>query len=448
MHHGTHGAQGAAGTGARGAHSVYGFLARRAERVADGVRWETLDWHNRPQHTPVIFTGQGGISFFLADYHRLTGSAEALDLAVGAVRWCAGPERSVDPDWEWCRNGIMRGRSGLGLAWLHLGAATGDGAFTARAAAVGDALLREPVGPVTDWQDGAAGEALFLLRLGEAAREPRFLEGAAQRAAWLEEVAIRERVAGNGGTGGAGGAGGKSGAGGADGCYWPWQTDHEEYARWFGLSFVPGSAGIAYVLLALFQVTGEARWARLARAAGETLARQAVPDRGGLNWPDTLDGLRHGEELKCQWCYGASGVGLLFCRAHEALRSRSQPGPQGPERREEPDRPGYLAIAGAAGETTYAYGDARRNPCLCHGLAGSVELFLELHRLTGEDLWQARAAEFADLMLGYRTEQPDGDVWQSDDPGCSSPDFLYGVAGTGHTFLRLWRPDVIRPPLL
>ncbi len=404
-----------------GAHSIFGFLARRAERMGDQVRWETLDWRNRPQHSPAIFTGQGGISFFLADYYRLTGNAEALDLAIGAVRWCASPDRAMDPEWEWCRNGIMRGRSGLGLAWLHLGAATGDAEFAVRAVGVGDELLGEPVGPVTDWQDGAAGEALFLLRLGEATREGRFLEGAAQRAAWLESVAIGD---------------------GPHGCYWPWQTDHDDYARWFGLSFVPGSAGIAYVLLALSHATADVRWGKLARAAGETLVRQALQDRGGLNWPDTLDGLQRGEELRCQWCNGAAGVGLYFCMAHEVLRSR------GPEGQAEPEGPDYAAMATAAGEAAYGHGDARRNPCQCHGLSGSVELFLELQRLTGDERWAARAVEFAGLMMGYRTETAEGDVWQSDDQDCSSPDFLYGVSGTGHTFLRLWQPELIRRPLL
>jgi len=71
-----------------------------------------------------------------------------------------------------------------------------------------------------------------------------------------------------------------------------------------------------------------------------------------------------------------------------------------------------------------------------------------LHSLTQDQLWLDRANEFARLMLTYRTKTPQGDVWQSDDPSCSSPDFLYGVSGTGHTFLRLWRPDLLTRPLL
>jgi lantibiotic modifying enzyme len=423
-------------------HSIFDFIARRAEAVPEGVRWETVDWHNQPYYTPTIFLGSGGIPFFLAGYHQLTGSTRALDLAVAATRWCASPQaaRLIDSEWDWASNGIVRGRSGLGLAWLALYAATGDRQFLHEAERVGDAVMAIPSGPITDWQDGAAGEGLFLLRLAEAssgttttpadpgaastaitaggagiagsAGANRFLDGAIARAAWLESVAIRE-----GDT--------------QDGAYWPWQTDHEENAKWFGLSFVPGSSGIAYFLVCLYAATRDTRWATLARAAARTLQRQAVPDGGGLNWPDTLDGLDNGEDLRAQWCNGAAGNGVFLAKACAVLGS-------------DPD---LLALALGAGEATYAWGDHRHNPTQCHGLAAGAELFLDLHALTGDRKWHDRATEFCRQMLAYRTATPEGDVWQGDDPGTSSPDFLYGVSGTGCFMLRLWRPDVIYRPL-
>jgi hypothetical protein len=218
------------------------------------------------------------------------------------------------------------------------------------------------------------------------------------------------------------------------GLYWPWQVDDPQFATWFGLSFVPGSAGIGHFLLSLALATGEGRWGTLAWEAGQTLIRQAVPDRGGLNWPDTLDGLAAGEDLRCQLCHGASGVGLFFVKAHEVLGATGAPE--------------ALATARAAGEATYAYGDVRHNAVQCHGLAGNAELFLELYRVTGERLWLERAYEFARLAFAYRRETPQGEEWQADDPGCYSPDFLYGAGGTGHFFLRLWRPHDVTHPLL
>ena len=414
-------------TARAGADSVYAYIERTAEPVPDGVRWQTLDWDNEPHYDPSVFTGVAGIVLFLADYYRLTRTGRALDLAVGGARWGISPEQAVAPYEEWNRYSLVRGRAGVGMAWLRLAAVTRDRDMLAQAVAIGDELLREDPGPVTDWQDGAPGEGVYLLRLAEASRDERFLAGAARRADWLASVAIRD----------------------ARGCYWPWQVDHPEYRTWFGLSFIPGMAGIAHFLLSLYQATREPRWADLAREAAETLRRQAVPDRGGLNWPDTLDGLEHGEDLRCQWCYGASGVGLFFAKAHEALGPGGAGGPDGSGATG--DAAGYLATAEAAGEATFAYGDVRRNAVQCHGLAGNAELFLELYRVaepTRKRLWLDRAHDFAQRMFAYRTRTPAGDVWQADDPGCFSPDFMYGAAGTGHFFLRLWRPDLITRPLL
>jgi hypothetical protein len=90
----------------------------------------------------------------------------------------------------------------------------------------------------------------------------------------------------------------------------------------------------------------------------------------------------------------------------------------------------------------------RRNPVQCHGLAGNAELFLELYRATGKPLWLDRAHDFAQRMFAYRSATPEGDVWQADDPGYASPDFMFGAAGTGHFFLRLWRPNQVTRPLL
>ncbi len=397
-----------------GADSVYRYVERTAERVSDGVRWQTLSYENEPQYDLSVFNGVAGIAMFLADYYRLTRIERALDLAAGALRWCSQPERLSEGSVEaWRRDGLGRGRAGPGMGWLRLAAVTGDRDHLRQACAVGDGLLRKDPGPVTDWLDGAAGEGLFLLRLAEATGDERFLAGAVRWAEWLAGVARRDE----------------------HGCYWPWETGDSEYANWFGLSFLPGLSGIGYFLLCLYQATRDERWAALGREAAETLQRQARPDHGGLNWPDTLDGLEHGEQLRCQWCNGAPGVGIFFVKAAEVLEPQGSSG-------------GYLATAAAAGEATYQYGDVRHNAVQCHGLAGNGELLLDLYRLTGQARWRERAHELARQAFAYRVQTPEGEVWQADDPGYYSPDFMLGAAGTGHFFLRLWQPEVLTRPVL
>ena len=109
-------------TAQEGAHSVYRYVARTAEAVADGVRWPTLDWHNRPHYSTAVFDGVAGVVLFLADYHRLTGDGPARYLALGGLRWCSSPERPVDPADDWHRHSLVRGEAGLGMAWLRLAA--------------------------------------------------------------------------------------------------------------------------------------------------------------------------------------------------------------------------------------------------------------------------------------------------------------------------------------
>ena len=106
-----------------------------------------------------------------------------------------------------------------------------------------------------------------------------------------------------------------------------------------------------------------------------------------------------------------------------------------------------MEIAQLAGKATYAYRDIRNNPSQCHGLSGNAELFIELYIITGDDAWLQWSYEFAVLASSYCKKTAQGDIWQADEPGYYSPDFLCGAAGTGHFFLRLLDPDKIEMPL-
>jgi class IV lanthipeptide synthase len=379
-----------------GADSVFAYVERTAEPVPDGFRWQTKSYQNQMQHHPSVYDGVAGISAFLSDYHRLRGSARARELAEGALLWCSAPEQAIEA------KSLMAGRAGLGMSWLRLAQATGERAALSRASEAGQALLDRPPGPITDAVAGAAGEGIFLLRLWKESHEERFLAGAARNAEWLEAQAIRDE----------------------SGCQWVFNVGDKP--SWRSLGFGHGVAGIGYFLLLAYEATGDRRHEETVLQAIRTLAGNALPDRGGLNWP-VLPGEK--ELKRCQWCHGAPGVGLFFVKAAEALKD-----------------PAHLETAKAAGEATFAYGDVRKNPSQCHGLAGNAELFLELYQATRDRLWLERAHEFAKAALAYRTRGPEGDSWQSDVRGMDSPDFMCGAAGVGHFFLRLGAPGRLRMP--
>ncbi|MBT4138748.1 MAG: hypothetical protein HOE48_12575 [Candidatus Latescibacteria bacterium] len=50
--------------------------------------------------------------------------------------------------------------------------------------------------------------------------------------------------------------------------------------------------------------------------------------------------------------------------------------------------------------------------------------------------------------MGYKESLPEGDAWPTDEPGLFSADYMYGAAGIGHYFLRVWKPSEILMPLM
>ena len=158
------------------------------------------------------------------------------------------------------------------------------------------------------------------------------------------------------------------------------------------------------------------------------MVQHALPDRGGLNWSPRLG---DSELNRCQWSHGSPGIGLVFLLAYELLKG-----------------PSYYEIALQCGTTTIAYGDFRNNVTQCIGLSGCGELFVELYRVTQDTSWLENANVFAEMAIGYREELPEGDAWPTDEPGLYSADYMYGAAGVGHYFLRLWKPGEISMPLM
>lgn len=112
---------------------------------------------------------------------------------------------------------------------------------------------------------------------------------------------------------------------------------------------------------------GGAQWLDdgvLTRAVAVARAN-AVFDDGAANWPP-----EPGIELsRVQWCHGAPGF----------ITSGA----------------GDDDLLAAAGEMTWRAGPLVNNPGLCHGTGGNGFAFLTLHARTGDELWLERARAFA-----------------------------------------------------
>jgi hypothetical protein len=100
-------------------------------------------------------------------------------------------------------------------------------------------------------------------------------------------------------------------------------------------------------------------------AAFATARATAVLDGDAANWPPLP-----GDELsRVQWCHGAPGF-ITSGAADDDLLA-------------------------AAGELTWRAGPLANNPGLCHGTGGNGFAFLTLHARTGDELWLERARAFA-----------------------------------------------------
>lgn len=379
--------------------SVYRFISSTAEETDRGYRWKTIDYSDQPQYHFCVFNGTGGIPLFLRDYHRLTGDPRAMVLARGALQWCLHDE----PPQGNHQRGLQTGKTGIAFVALHLEDRTNPipGVCQSHAAH----LLSEPPGPVTDLMGGEASNGWYLLKLWERSGDDVHLNGAVRCGEWIAGNLVRDELGTH--------------------CLMVPGTGSKE-SPYAGL--IHGIAGVAHFLALLAKATGDGKWRGLATELLETLANHAVPIHGGLNWSPML-----GQEslTRCQHSHGAAGIGLVFARASVLL-----------------DEPRWLDIALMAGQATYAYGDFRKNLTLCTGLSGSGELFVELFKLTHDEIWWRRAEEFARMAMAYRSVINGLDHWPTDTPGLYSVDYSYGAAGTGLFFLRTLRPLEFEMPLI
>lgn len=124
------------------------------------------------------------------------------------------------------------------MSWLYLAQVTGE-PVSEHCEHNADVILREDPGPFTDLMGGAASNGLYLLRLWQTTKEPRYLDGARRNGAWLCDQLVRDD----------------------DGCHCLCRPDGKFGNRLF-LGAAHGISGVAHYLLLLHEATGDATWGR------------------------------------------------------------------------------------------------------------------------------------------------------------------------------------------
>lgn len=379
----------------RQARRAADHLCAQAEPSDDGLVWRSTHYLGKGLVGRDVSSGMAGILLSLAEpVGEFADRTHAEVLRQGAHALAAfGPLAGERPA------GLYIGDAGVVAALLRAGQVLDDAGIVDSALRMARPAARRPVDS-PDLFHGAAGRLLVQLLLWDETGDPEILGHAIRIGDEL--LAMRE--------------------GGPGEARWRIPAGYADLSGKCYLGYAHGAAGIADALLDLFDVTGEQRYAETALDAVSWIARQAVPtldDRGGLGWPQVENGRLHPPF----WCHGATGIGRLLL--HAARLGISE------------DAADFLT------PTCRSVADGSRwsGPTSCHGLAGNIELLLDVAQWTGRHRFQDDADRLAALANAFMVESDDGCAWISDAPRQITPDYLVGYGGVALTCLRRGVPD-------
>ncbi len=340
---------------------------------------------------PDLYDGLPGVIFFLAYLGLVTGERGYSALAKSGL---ATLRRQIEKMGDSRAIGGFNGWGGIIYSLTHLGAIWGDASLIAEAEGLLDRIPGLIEGDkVLDIIGGSAGCVLALRSL-QRCRPSARVTGIARACG---EQLIRSAQQAEGGIG--------------------WMCGGNATSPLTG--FAHGTAGIAYALLEVFGMTGEARFKDAALRAFEHERSLFSPERSQLA-RSTESHLPRG--FATAWCHGAPGIGLSrLC----ALRHVNDPAL---------DREINAALASTLGR---GFGG---NHTLCHGALGNAEILLCAAETLRQPIWRIHANRaVAEVVEGI------GDRgWICGNPlGVESPGLMTGLAGIGYAFLRFADPERI-----
>jgi tRNA A-37 threonylcarbamoyl transferase component Bud32 len=334
--------------------------------------------------------GAAGVLLVLNQAAR-AGALTDLSVVDTTARWLADrldAEPKVLP-------GLLFGRAGTATTLVESGELLDDSSIRAAGLALAHRLPTR--WPIPDVFHGVAGAGMAQLRLWRTSGSAELLERARQCA---DEVLSVMRAAG-------------------ERVSWT-ATGDTQLAGEVHWGFAHGVAGIGSFLLDMAGVTGDERYADVARRCAETLA--AVVDRDGAAafWAGGEPDENADTVRLTGLCNGSSGVGTFLLRYFAATGSA--------QARE-------LAEAAAFAVRCANW---TAHPVWCHGLASDGDFLLDCADVLGEPRYRDWAAETAEVIAA-RTVVRDGRRLTPDESGNVVASFGNGYVGALSFLLRLRR---------
>ena len=392
-----------------------------------------------------VYGGSAGVLIFLENAAAVLADTTARELADRTAKGLRSARRVDSRERaSWTKGsamgvtGLYTGDAGVGQAFLVRHALRQDAEALATATDVGDSLLaraRDEDGALSwdrqpDIIFGNAGTALFLLELGLASKADRFLDAA--RAAGRGLLAEAVRV--------------------------PSKADPARKLPTWVLSmgaaqihmpnFSHGTAGVAYALARIGAEAGDAELLQAGRDGAQWLIENAVVDGEGLKWAAS-DQAR--ATYMAGWCHGPPGTGRLFLLLHAIT---------GEARYLDVARKSARFVVDYAANAEKSSAGAERPyvpPSLCCGVAGVVDFFCDLSRVTHDAADAAFARKAGDYLVEVAIADGDGRKWKNGRSAPGGPvaanssghnvDLMLGAAGEALALLRLMTIDRAEDPV-
>ncbi|NEG55810.1 lanthionine synthetase LanC family protein [Bifidobacterium platyrrhinorum] len=383
----------------------------------DGIHWEGVGGEGP---NPGYADGSAGIMHFYIQLARVTGDPKHRDIARRAAEWvrdhlAQAPVTTLE-GFDSC----------YGLMLLEAAEAFGDPSYAQTARRFAQRYLSHceqgEHGPYwtgnTAWvKDG--GILLFLLALGRRLDDPEIL-GFVRRAGvqYLSE----------GGTGADGHVvfdGHFGGTATFEGVVF--HMDHNMPNWEFG------AAGSGYILLKLYELTGEGRYLDAARDQLRYLRSVAVPQTRGVLIPRSL-APEERDLFPLGHCHGIAGTGQFPYLLHRLTGDG--------------DAMAFVHALADGFESVGAPEHQSRGlwniDTLCCGHAGLVHYFVGLYLATGDRRWHDLAIRCGNVILGMKEDLGDGRAdwpiafWRQKPDDITRPHSLFrGAAGIGLALIEI-----------
>jgi lantibiotic modifying enzyme len=389
-----------------GALEAARWIRASAAQADQGTVWPS-DPRDAKSVNDTLYAGTPGVILFFLEGYRSTGDQSLLkDARAGADHLLAAFAQEKE-------SGLYVGIAGMGFALNETFKATGDSKYRQGALRCTQLIgeRAKKAGKGIEWDDttdiiaGGAGIGLFLLYAARELKEPGFLDLAIADAQRLIELGQPEK----------------------NGVKWRMNAS---FARLMP-NFSHGTAGIAYFLATLYQVTGRREFLDAALAGARYLQAIAKSDDDVClifhNEPDGKDLYYLG------WCHGPVGTARLFYKLYQVTGVRAWMDWVRKSAR------GILKSGIPENQTPGFW----NNVSQCCGSAGVAEFFLSLYRVTSDRAYLEFSKRVTANLLARGTRDSQGMRWIQAEHRVkpellvAQTGYMQGAAGIGMLLLHL-----------